>query len=106
MKKPLALTLVGSAVLTAIVVSALWPHEFTRVSSPDGRHVAVVHYRAYEGWLPIFPGASGDKSGWVTVFTKEGKKRGPSVLDMVSDIQGLRWYPEAVWVPGHGEIRL
>lgn len=106
MKKSFALISVGTAVLALFALSAFWPQEYSRVRSPDGRHIAIAKYRAYEGWLPRMPGSSGDKSGWLVVVTKEGRRVGELDLGMVSEVADLRWEKGTLWVPGHGEIKL
>jgi hypothetical protein len=106
MKKSFALIAACTAILASFALSAFWPQEYSRVPSPDGRHFAVAKYRAYEGWLPRMPGGSGDKSGWLVIETKDGKQVGTVDLGMVSEIAGLQWAKDTLWVPGHGEIKL
>jgi len=78
-----------------IFLAAFWPQEYRRISSPDGKYFAVAKYHAYQSWLPIFPGQSGDKSGWVIIFKKDGTKIGEADVDMVQMIQEINWKPDA-----------
>ena len=86
------------AVLTA--VAAFWPQEYQRVYSPDGKHFAAAKFRAYQSWLPIFPGNSGDKSGWIVVSKNDGTRIGEADVDMVWMIQDI------IWKPDTAELRL
>jgi hypothetical protein len=85
--------------LAAVVGFALFPKEYARVSSPDGRYVAAAKYYAYRAWLPMSPGDGGRKEGWILVVAKDGEKIGAVPVDMVSRIQELRWTSDSVGVP-------
>jgi hypothetical protein len=91
---------IASLVCLAIVVGfALFPKEYARVKSPDGRYVAVAKYHSYRAWLPMPPGDGGSKEGWILVVAKDGEKIGTVPVDMVSRIQELRWTSDSVEVP-------
>ena len=106
-RKPfvVAFVLLGVAGISGIVTKAFRPREYQRVVSPDGRHVAVAKYRTYESWLSAFPGQSGDKSGWVELWSLEGAKLGKFDLGMVWQIDDLRWDADRVYLAGGEEIR-
>jgi hypothetical protein len=97
MKRALIAFFIGAAVIAAL---AFWPKEYRRVRSPDGRHLAIARYRAYQSWLPLFPGQAGDKKGWIVILTKDGMKIGEADVEMISEISDIRWAPDSV------EIRL
>ncbi len=73
--------------------------EYLRVSSPDGRHYASVTVAKWKTWIPMMAGQSGDKSGYVTIFTKEGRSCGRVPLEMVSFIHDLRWASNRAEIP-------
>jgi hypothetical protein len=96
MKRVLIAALVGVALVAGF---AFWPKEYGRESSPDGKYFAVAKYRNYQSWLPMFPGAGGDKAGWIVILTRDGKEIGKTDVGMVSQIRDLRWSPASVELP-------
>ncbi len=98
MKRTILIGLIGLTFVTGVVF-AFSPQEYSRVKSPDGRHIAVAQYHAYLNWLPTSPGDSGGKRGWIVIFTRDGKKVGKAEIDMVWRIRELRWTPDFVEVP-------
>jgi hypothetical protein len=103
MKRIVIAAFLGVAVVAALAFS---PKEYARASSPDGRHVAIAKYRSYLAWLPMSPGSSGDKNGWIVITTIDGKKIGVADVDMVSQIQDLRWTQDSVEVRLVATIKL
>lgn len=103
MNRALIAFLIGAGLVAGF---ALWPQEYARELSPDGKHVAVAKYRAYQSWIPMFPGQFGDKSGWIEIVTKDGKKVGEADVDMVSQIRDIRWSPDSVEVRLVATIKL
>lgn len=65
--------------------------EYSRVSSPDRRFYAVASCPIWQQYVPMAPGGAGDKSGYVTVYTREGKSCGRTPVEMVWMIQDLKW---------------
>jgi hypothetical protein len=54
-----------------LVLSALLHRsEYARYTDPTGNYVAVVSYRTILSFIPMMPGQSGDKPGFVEVFKK------------------------------------
>jgi hypothetical protein len=56
--------------------------EYLRVNSPDGKYTAIVTCRRYASLLPIFPGGSGDKSGFIRIEGPGGSNYGTSRGEM------------------------
>lgn len=77
--------------LFLLAASTLRQKEYSRVTSPDGRYTAIAKYRAYQEWLPMNPGSSGDKPGTITVISSSGAACGTQEVDMVSMIHDLEW---------------
>lgn len=89
MRAKLLITL--GLVLISLAATALHQKEYSRVSSPDGKHTAIAQYRAYREWLPMNPGSSGDKPGTITIISSSGATCGSHEVDMVSMIHNLEW---------------
>jgi hypothetical protein len=85
--------------LAMMVGFALFPKEYARVSSPDGRYIAVAKYHPYQGWSPMSPGDGGSNEGWILVVAKDGEKIGSVPVVIVSRIQELRWTSDSVEIP-------
>jgi hypothetical protein len=80
--------------------------EYARVASPDGKHVAIAKYRTYQAWLPMAPGDSGGKSGWIVIATKETTVIGAAPVGRIWQIHELRWKPDSVELPLVAIIKL
>ena len=87
-------TIIGGIILL-LAGTALWPAfrlvECRRVISPDGRFYAAATCRAWRFHVPMTPGSSGDKPGYVTVFTRDGQSCGSARLDMAWMIDEMNW---------------
>src|SRR5215471_16877891 len=86
--------------LVVLIVASELTGEYSRVDSPDGQYYAIARYYLYEALVPMMPGGGGDKSGHVTIYTREGRSCGQVPVDIVSRIYDLQWSP------GRAEIRL
>jgi hypothetical protein len=98
MMKIAALLSLGLLV-TAMCFVAFSKKEYDRVASSDGRFVAVAEYPRYEAFLPMFPGTAGDKSGTITLFTRDGRKIGTTRVEMVSIVREIRWTKDEATLP-------
>lgn len=81
-------------VLAPLVLFLFITVEHSRVSSPDGRFVAVTSSPIYQFVIPMMPGGGSDKSGYITVYTADGRSCGRAPIEMLWMIQDLRWSPE------------
>jgi len=93
-------------IAVVLAIAGLTKKEYDRVSSPDGRFVAVAEFPRYEALLTRFPGATGDKSGSITLSTRAGKKIGTISVPMVSSIRDIRWMKEEASIPALATWRL
>jgi hypothetical protein len=73
--------------------------EYRRVTSPDGRFYAVATYPIWQAYVPMSPGSSGDKSGYIAVYTRDGKSCGRVSVEMVWFIQDIQWGVSTAEVP-------
>lgn len=78
------LTVGAALALAALVGYAVWPVEYARVETQDGRFVAVATTARFRYWIPMMPGSGGDKPGAVTVYTRSGRSCGRAPVPMVS----------------------
>ena len=85
--------ILGCAALTAT-------SEFRRIPSPDGRYYAVVSYRSYLSFIPMSPGSSSDKPGFITIYSSDGSSFGRAPIPALQSCYDFRWEPDAA------EIRL
>jgi hypothetical protein len=74
------------ASLPLVITTESW-----RVTSPDGRFYAVVTSPIWQSYVSVMPGGGSDKSGYVTVYTREGKSCGRAPVEMVWMIQDMEW---------------
>ena len=86
--------IIGCVVLLGvgtIVWSTVRRVECYRVTSPDGRFYAVATCRAWRFQVPMPPGSSGDKPGYVTVFSRDGHSYGSAALNMIREVHDITW---------------
>lgn len=67
--------------------------EYARFDSPSKNHTAVVSYRRYNSYLPMSPGQSGDKAGFIRIEGKDGRSYGKAKIPMLWMSQDLEWMP-------------
>ena len=104
MKKYILIVAIISVCLIAF--SAFHAEEYNRSVSPDGKYIAIAKYHAFRAWIPMMPGGSGDKSGWIEVFSKDGKYFGSHSVEMVSFIQEIEWSRDSAYLKFAGEWNL
>ena len=95
--------LILSAIACLLVLTLLpfvLTGQYSRVSSPDGRFYAVATFPIWQRYVPMMTGQSADKSGYITIYTADGRSCGRTSVEMVSFIQDLEWST------GRAEIRL
>ena len=92
----LGLSAIGIGLVAMI---ALWPCEYARMVSPDGTHVAIIKYRGYQNFISVFPGSSGDKSGWMVIQDMHGHELGHANLPMIQMGAEIMWSSDSVEVP-------
>jgi hypothetical protein len=87
-----------------LVALALLPFvltgQYSRVSSPDGRFYAVATFPSWRQYAAMMPGQAGDKSGYITIYTMDGRSCGRASVEMVSFIRDLEWNAD------HAKLRL
>ena len=86
--------------LIGVFVAARSTSEYQRITSPDGRFYAVAEYRSYLSFVPMSPGNSSDKPGFVAIYTRDGLSCGRAFLPMLQFLSDLQWHANAA------EIRL
>ncbi len=86
-----------TAVLTVFFLGLLAASAFVitkehdRLNSPDYRFYAVSTCPIWQYCIPMSPGGGSDKSGYVTVYTREGKSCGRAPVGMVWMMKDMEW---------------
>ena len=96
------LTIAGFIILLLAVIASipfLVTAEYRRVTSPDGKFYAVATCPIWQYFVPMPPGGAGDKSGYVTVYTRDGKSCGRVPVEMVWYIQDMKWNTTSAELP-------
>ena len=77
--------------------------EYRRISSPDSSYTAIVTYRRYQSLLPIAPGQSSDKAGFIRIVDAHGTNYGKIAVPMVWMTGDLKWIPGGARLPLLGQ---
>jgi len=75
--------------------------QHSRVSSPDGKQVAIAYSRTIWSLFPVFPGGGSDMPGWIRIETNEGIKVKEYSVEMLWFIQDIRWENGTAQLPLH-----
>src|SRR5260370_30348764 len=91
------------SVIFCLAVLAMLPFvvtgDYSRVSSPDGHFYAIATFPIWQRYYPMMPGQSGDKQGYLTIYTGDGHSCGRNPVDMVSFIRDLEWSSNRAEIP-------
>ena len=98
----LLLTLFG----ILIFLSSIETEEYGRNVSPDGEYYLVARKTKLSESIPMVPGASGDASGIVTLYSKNGEVLGKLSIDMVHQIHSFTWKKNEVSIPSGTAFKL
>lgn len=91
-KRPLLIaSCLAVLILCAVAIWLLQEVEYQRINSPDGQYTAIVTYRRTEAFLPIFPGQSGDKPGFIKIEDRNGNNCGKIGVPMIGMSRDLEW---------------
>jgi hypothetical protein len=97
--RKLWLIVAACAAAIAVVVWLNPPaQEYSRIASPDGNYRVIV-YR-YPQLLPVMPGQASDAPGRLDIYSRSGKLLHTEKIEMVQFARDLRWYSDAVSIPG------
>ena len=58
---------------------------------PTGKYTAIVSYRTYLSLIPMMPGSSGDKAGFVKIVDVAGKSYGEIPVPMLQMAE-IEWH--------------
>lgn len=90
-RKRLIYTGVFVVLITMVWAFIILPRsEYDTYESPSGEYKAIFTYRSYLAFIPMPPGSSGDKSGFVKVIDKAGHDYGELPLEMLNTAE-FRW---------------
>jgi hypothetical protein len=70
--------------------------------SPTGNYIAKVTFKTFYSMIPMAPGSSSDKPGYVEIFNKNGDSLGEIPVPMLQ-LAGVDWKPNGADVEMIGE---
>jgi hypothetical protein len=73
--------------------------EYRRIESPDGKFTAIATSPLWAGFVPMMPGASGDKPGRIEIIGNDGCHYGSVEVEMVQSIGDLEWTANGASIP-------
>ncbi|MBL9166217.1 MAG: hypothetical protein JNN07_00580 [Verrucomicrobiales bacterium] len=73
--------------------------EFQSLPSPDGRFTAVIEYSSWRSLVPMVPGSSSDKPGFVTIYSSDGRSLGRAPVPMLQLARDFQWEADAAEIP-------
>jgi hypothetical protein len=74
----------------------------TETWDPTGNYVAKITVKTFYSSIPMAPGSSSDKPGYVEIFTKSGDSMGEIPVPMLQ-LAGVYWKPNGADVEMIGE---
>ena len=76
---------------------------YAEINHPKGTYKAIVTYRSYLSLLPMSPGSSSDKPGFIRIVDSRGNDLGEIPLPMLQLAGALEWTSEGAQIPALGE---
>lgn len=105
-KKAIAASLIIAAICL-LVVSAIFHRTIaSSETDPTGNFVAEVSYRTFYSFIPMAPGSSSDKPGFVEIFKQDSSEKRISLGRIpvpMLQMSGVKWTPHGAVVELVGE---
>jgi hypothetical protein len=105
-KKAIAASLIIAAICL-LVVSAIFHRTIASSEiDPTGTYAAEVSYRTFYSFVPMAPGSSSDKPGFVEIFKKDpsGKRTSLGRIPVpMLQLSGVKWFSSGAVVELVGE---
>ena len=89
-KRLLIYGIIASLLIVASAGIILPRTEYDIYRAPSGEYKAIFTYRSYLAFIPMMPGSSGDKSGFVKIIDNSGNDYGELPLEMLNAAE-FRW---------------
>jgi hypothetical protein len=103
MKKSLLIALVVFLSIISLLFLAFNHRTISsEASDPTGQYVAKLSYRTFYSFIPMSPGSSSDKPGFVEIFNKNGESMGRVPVPSLQ-LGGVLWKPDGADVQMIGE---
>lgn len=78
--------------LTTAIYLITTPNSIYRIEkNPSGKYTAIITHKTYLAWIPMPPGSSGDKPGYIEIFDQNEKSMGGMPLSMLQLAQ-IQWH--------------
>lgn len=90
--------------LTIVIVFLSLSHRsiYKSFQSKSGAYKVEITYYTWRSFIPVTPGSSGDKPGFVEIFANDGRSMGRIPVAMVNSVD-FTWLPEGAAVKVQGE---
>lgn len=95
----LAAGVTGLLCISCVAYWLLQEIEYTRLSSPKSGHVALITYHRYQSLLPMAPGQSGDKPGYIRITDASGRKYPKLPIPMIQMSRDIIWTKNGATLP-------
>ena len=93
---------IGTVICGAVLLALFFHRSIVETyEHPSGQYTAQLTYRTYLSLLPMMPGSSGDKPGFVEVFDVSEGSLGKMPVPMLSSVR-FEWTDRgaSVWMVG------
>ena len=77
------------------------PLEHSRISSPDGKYIAIAYYSASETFQFSGPGQGSDQLGTIRMETTEGEYLGEASGFLMQQLHDIRWGVDSASLPAY-----
>ena len=107
LRKPMALVVVITIAIALLVGAAALHRTISSVNAdPTGNYLAEVSYRTFYSFIPMAPGSSSDKPGFVEIFKQESNQKRVSLGRIpvpMLQMAGVEWMSQGAVVALVGE---
>lgn len=98
--KPLLITII---ILVSLAYIITIPRStYAIVTDPTGQYTAKVTSKMYLSLIPMSPGSSSDKAGFVEIFDSNSHSMGEVPVPMLQ-LANINWHPDGASVDHYGE---
>lgn len=88
----LSIAIVLSIIIITLITTVVLPRTvFKTFKDPTGEYTAIVSYRSYLSHIPMMPGSSSDKPGFIKIIDSSGKNYGEMPLPMLQMVYDMSW---------------
>jgi hypothetical protein len=94
MRRRVLLCLLSAFLLGVMLLAFALNHKttFLELRDPSGRYLARITFSTFLSFIPMSPGSSGDKPGFVEIFDRDGESMGRIPVPMLQ-LSNVQWTP-------------